>query len=427
MDKYLKPARFDCDPNSPGSDKQFKHWLTTFKNFVGTINTASSASNTDAEAAPDTKLNTLINYISASVFEYIADATTYDAAIKTLTDIYVKPVNKIYARHKLATRKQGESEDLDAFIQDLHRLSKDCSFEAVSAEQHRQGHVRDAFISGIRSKDIRQKLLENVTLTMDQTFEKARTLHATYQNAESYGNSGNQFCASAAGVGETYESHVQVHPETFGGQDVQVAATGNQACWYCGYARHSNRSQCPAQNHKCELCGKLHHYEKVCRNSRRNVRPAATPRQPKSTPSQSAAIWPTLATLAPTPASPSKMDNHDKITAFCNIKINKKHVTRALIDTGSLSWSFIDKQLATRLGLVIIPSVDAPPVSMANSSLTTKVEGECHVDISLMNFEKETKYENVKLYVLGNLCSDVILGQDFMKQHKTVVFNFGGR
>ena len=73
MDKYLKPARFDCDPNSPGSDKQFKHWLTTFKNFVGTINTASSASNTDAEAAPDTKLNTLINYISASVFEYIGN------------------------------------------------------------------------------------------------------------------------------------------------------------------------------------------------------------------------------------------------------------------------------------------------------------------------------------------------------------------
>ena len=170
MEKYLKPTRFDCDPNAAGSDKQFKHWLTTFKNFVKTIEATPSTSTTtstddgtsDASTETvDSKLNTLIIYISANVFEYIADCDKYDQAIKTLTDIYVKPVNKLFARHKLAMRKQTEGESLDAYIQDLHRLSKDCSFEAVTAEQHRQGLVRDAFIAGIYSKEIRQKLLEN--------------------------------------------------------------------------------------------------------------------------------------------------------------------------------------------------------------------------------------------------------------------------
>ena len=35
-------------------------------------------------------------------------------------------------------------------------------------------------------------------------------------------------------------------------------------------------------------------------------------------------------------------------------------------------------------------------------------------------------YENVRLNVLKDLCTDVIIGQDFMKQHSSVEFLFGG-
>ena len=110
------------------------------------------------------------------MYEYIADCKTYEEAIKTLTKIYVKPVNEIHARYKLSTRKQTESETLDTYIQELHKLSKQCTFKPVTAEEHRQESVRDAFISGIRSKQIRQKLLENATLTMDEVFDQALTL-----------------------------------------------------------------------------------------------------------------------------------------------------------------------------------------------------------------------------------------------------------
>ena len=443
IDKYLKPTRFDCDPNETGSDKKFKHWLKTFTNFITSINTTvpPSASSADSETTTqtsaqtvDTKLNALINYISADVFEYIADCDEYDQAIKTLTDIYVKPVNKIYARYKLATRKQTEGESIDSFIQDLHRLSKECSFEAVTGEENRQGYVRDAFISGIRSKEIRQKLLENGSL-MNQAFGQARTLQAAYRNAEAY-NKSNTFSACAS----TYEQQFEEKHEDVPSHLETVAATSNlqtdQTCWFCGNAGHS-RNQCPAKGHKCKLCSKYNHWERVCRNSRRNVswngqqqgyhNTPQTKLQQQQQPSQSAAIWPTLATTSTampsttSTAMPSSVARDGKTTAFCNIKI-KNRTTRALIDSGSLSWSFIDQTFAERLQLITIPTVDAPQVSMANSSLTTKVEGECYVDILLQN----RKYTNVKLYVLANLCSDVILGQDFMKQHKSVVFNFGG-
>ena len=101
MDKYLKPARFDCDPNSVGADKQFKHWLRTFQDFIGTIKstvTTPAPATTDSEstgtvqvqAGPtedELKLRTLTNYVSANVFEYIVDCTTYDDAIETLSKI----------------------------------------------------------------------------------------------------------------------------------------------------------------------------------------------------------------------------------------------------------------------------------------------------------------------------------------------------
>ena len=133
MDKYLRPARFDCYPNTVGVDKQWKHWLKTFENFLVAINSHT----------PD-KLVTLTNYIAPNVYEYIVDCATYEEAIKVLKGLYVKPTNEIYSRHLLATQKQEESESLDQYLQVLRRLSKDCNFTVVTALENEQSYIRDA-------------------------------------------------------------------------------------------------------------------------------------------------------------------------------------------------------------------------------------------------------------------------------------------
>ena len=448
MDKYLKPARFDCDANAAGADKHFKHWLKTFQNFINAINItpatatnngdANAEANANADAGSDKKLDMLMNYVAPNVFDYITDCSTYDDAIETLTNIYVKPINEIYARYRLATRKQAESENLDAYIQDLHRLSKDCIFKSVTAEEHRQGYVRDAFISGIRSKDIRQKLLENASLSMDDVFKQARTLHTAHKNAESYSSNSLSALASTSYqqpisediVADQLQQPLQQHLQQQLYLENSVAAMNLQnlppnSCYNCGHPRHPNRSQCPARKHRCKLCGTPGHWERVCQKSKRKQQQQQQQPLPlqqqqqhqlqqqhqQSVPVQSAAIWPFLAATS----------CGDKKTAFCNIKIGNNK-SSALLDTGSLSLSFIHKGLATRLNLTIIPTVDIAEVAMADSSITAKIEGQCFVDIQLQN----RKYRNVKLFVLDNLCAEVILGQDFMKQHDSVVFNFGG-
>ncbi len=83
--------------------------------------------------------------------------------------LYIKPTN---ARHLLATRRQKSGETLD------ESLAKDCKFKDVTATVYRDESVRDAFITGLQSGSIRQRLLENSTLDLNTMFTQAWSLDA---------------------------------------------------------------------------------------------------------------------------------------------------------------------------------------------------------------------------------------------------------
>ena len=94
MSKALKPSRLDVDPDSPNAAKQWKHSKRTFDNFI-----------TECGADAPGKFRSIINFISADVFDYVEECTTYTEVIETLAKLYVKTPNKIFARHELASRK----------------------------------------------------------------------------------------------------------------------------------------------------------------------------------------------------------------------------------------------------------------------------------------------------------------------------------
>ena len=37
MDRLLRPARLEADPNAPDSKQVFKHWRKTFERFVAAV------------------------------------------------------------------------------------------------------------------------------------------------------------------------------------------------------------------------------------------------------------------------------------------------------------------------------------------------------------------------------------------------------
>ena len=382
MDKVLRPERLETDPNSGEASKEWLHWKRTFDNFLAVL--------------PQTNLNKLsilANFVSPAIFQHIEECRNYEAAVGILQALFVKPRNEIFARHMLATRRQQPHETLDEYLQTLKRLSKDCNFQSVTASKYREESIRDAFISGLRSPPIRQRLLENNMLDLNTMFDQARSLESAMRNSESYSVPPSPVNASVPSTTIHTECQEPADSST-------LAAVGSDAatCFFCGNSNHP-RSKCPARDAVCSKCQKRGHFAKACRGRRINRDKVL------------AAAWsPILATVG-APESLSRSSGTVKIEGL---------EVKALFDSGSTE-SFIHPRLVEKVALTVRPS--SGTVSMATSiSTTASITGTCVANLSY----QERRYASFKLSVLPGLCTDLILGLDFQSQHSSVTFHYGG-
>ena len=195
------------------------------------------------------------------MYEYIEECTTYDTAIATLKNLYTKVPNEVFARHLLAAAKQNPGETLDEFLLSLQKLAKDCNFRAVSSVQYKQEMVRDAFINGLLSSGIRQRLFEHHEFNLETAIEKARAMELAQKNSEFYARTEvpQRSSLSAAVMNEPHceakELRDKSGVELSSTPDVasETASSVSKLCSYCGRSYHT-RSTCPAKNAVCFKC-----------------------------------------------------------------------------------------------------------------------------------------------------------------------------
>ena len=347
---------------------------------------------TATAAAPEAtvnKLDILINYISASVYEYISEYPDYAAAVETLDTLFVVPKNEIFSRHLLATRKQQTGETLNNYMNALKLLAKDCQFKTVSTDVYKQEMIRDAFINGIQAQHVWQRLLENITLSLDAAFTQARSLEAVQASSDHYVVNPSMSSINAAMTHNTTSL-----------EHLELNAVSGTRCFFCGGSRH-NRLVCPAKDSACHNCDRKGHFSKVCKSKLRE--------QNKTT----ASIYPILATLLS--KSPKTLQK-----AVVKVNVNEQeHQVKALIDAGS-SDCFVSKQIVQALKLDIKSTNSS--VSMAESSMTVKIKGFVVINLSMLG----NKYNNVKLGVIEHLCTDIVIGHDILRQHENITMQFGG-
>ena len=393
MEQILKPDKLETDPHSQSAEREYKHWKQTFENFLD-----------ECKASSNSKLRCLTKYVSSNVYDYFSDSATFDEAIKILDGLYLKPKNIIYARHLLATRRQEATESLDEYLQVLHRLSKDCKLTAVTAEQYREELVRDAFINGLLSPPIRQRLLENQKLTLSEAFDQARSLDSAQRNSAMYDPSRFMAASTSTQISEdiaTPDVTLISSPkkDSRKNENTTLAAVKTiKNCWFCGNSFHQ-RSRCPAKNSECSSCGKYGHWAKVCQ-SRSQKKVAASVHYPPSLCAITAAVPNCLRSSS----IPVNVNGHELL---------------ALIDSAS-SDSFINERVVQNLKLET--TAVAQDITLALSSSKASVVGTCEVDLHLDG----RIYSKTQLGVLKDLCGDVILGIDFQKRHKEVTIKYGG-
>ena len=217
MDRYAQPQIFDTSPHSPDAADRWTHWFRTFKHFLLCI-----------ESQKPNQLELLVNYLSTAVYKSVARFTTYEDAVHALESLYVPTKSEIHARHLLATYKQENGQTIDQYVQKLRELVVDCNYSAVSAEVRQDEAIRDSFISGLISSHMRERLLENQTLSLTQALNMARALETAQKHSLSYlSESGSSPCAVAP--------HTQSVPETPNNEqlkDPSTTAMLNSKCFF---------------------------------------------------------------------------------------------------------------------------------------------------------------------------------------------------
>ena len=376
MEKYLKPERLELDPSKPEASDSWRHRKMTFDIFLEAV----CETQQPTSMADRLKLNLLINLLSPAIFKHISDIHDYSTAMNPLEEIFMKPKNSVFYRHLLATRRQQTDESVDQYLPSLKRLAKDCDFQAVTAIQVRDEYIRDAFINGITSNHIRQRLQENKTLDLNTAYDQALTLEIAQRQLASYSQP-NSLTASVSTVRtEETDDCISVCDE-----QPTVAAISGQKCFFCGNQRH-DRPRCPARNSICKNCKKKGHFARVCRSHT-----AAATNYGKSL------------------LASSTLNFSVSLSRSSMCGEMKGEPVKILVDTGS-SENFIHPDRVKRLGLAVTPSSER--ILMASSSHSSTTLGHCIVSLHLSGRE----YKNIKLSVMANLCCDVILGHSFLRE-----------
>src|SRR5215469_7058074 len=96
----------DLSPSSPEATKVFEHWsfvLTCYKNSLPNMTSQQA-------------LEMLAVFISHDNFILISGSDTYEAAMNSLKEAFIKKPNEVVARHRLLTRQQQPAETIEDFI-----------------------------------------------------------------------------------------------------------------------------------------------------------------------------------------------------------------------------------------------------------------------------------------------------------------------
>ena len=209
-------------------------------------------------------------------------------------------------------------------------------------------------------------------------------------------------------------------------------------CYFCGFNKHP-RHKCPAKDTICGKCQKKGHYARVCRGNPKTSSQvmAATHATSSSAEDHTASVqsrqpesyaeydlptsWPPSASLwAICSTSSDGCSPHPLSESMENVKING-HPLKCVADSASSS-NFIHPACAEDLKLPLTPIVHNYEVGMASKSLKVNATSYCDVNLKI----KDRIYKDLRLYVLPHLCTNLILGLDFLTKHKSVTLNYGG-
>ena len=136
---------------------------------------------------------------------------------------------------------------------------------------HENEAIKEAFVAGINSVDIRQRLLECTDTDLDSIHKLARSLEVAKAQAQTYISSQPSFPVNAA-LPAIQNINNATSNNQFRTSDISAALPSPWKCFNCGGTKYHKKFKCPAKNEICGNCGKKGHIELTCRAFHKRTR-----------------------------------------------------------------------------------------------------------------------------------------------------------
>ncbi|KAL3196700.1 hypothetical protein MRX96_045125 [Rhipicephalus microplus] len=156
---------------------------------------------------------------------------SYIEALGLLERQFSSTVNVLVERRRFTLRRQLPNEPIREFVSNLRQLAKTCDFGDFL-----EAALRDRVVDGIRSTELRQKLLvKGSQLTLAEAVEMLQTYEQAAEGAAVYDQGSPQ-------------TDIVQHVSQGRGPDGDSTATSVRKCYRCGSTRHlANSQECKAR------------------------------------------------------------------------------------------------------------------------------------------------------------------------------------
>ena len=255
--------------------ENWKFWIQKFKNYL--VATGLNGKDEALQCAQ------LLHYIGDeglriyNTFQFkVAETNKIDVLIKRF-DLYFQPKkNIVYERYRFLSRKQLDGETIQHFVTDLKNRARNCEFGELQDSM-----VCSMLVCGLQSDKIRERLLENGDITLEEALKICQSLEESRKHGQEIAE--KQEVGAVMSMAKSSHSRMSddgtadyrwrkgLKRITKGKEKVKsgyhdVQRPPSRSCGRCG-TNHSYRN-CPAYGKHCLSCNMLNHFKNVCRNKK---------------------------------------------------------------------------------------------------------------------------------------------------------------
>ncbi|KXJ07257.1 hypothetical protein AC249_AIPGENE25139 [Exaiptasia diaphana] len=156
------------------------------------------------------------------------DKSDIDKVLEKMSEFCNGVVNETYERYLFNTRCQEPNESIDDFYGALLALSKNCSFDKLTASL-----IRDRLIVGMKDASSRQRLLQEKALSLEKCLEIARSFEAT--KARLRDMQGKSEANSSVNRVKQHPKQIPKEGKKHNSSKSSGQAKESKKCYFCGF------------------------------------------------------------------------------------------------------------------------------------------------------------------------------------------------